>query len=108
MITLTIILGITALLGAYAAGLTQTWVGTSATSAIVLLLAIAALPDCHWLLQSAGGWLATALLWAMLTTFYHRLLADARRQAPMIVGRRSGFVWSMGRYTVGVAVGVTA
>ena len=105
MIIATIIIGIIALLAARAAGITDTWLGTGAVAALILYMVVAALPQAQWLFDNL--WLC-AVLWAALTTFYHRLLADARRQAPMIVGRRSGFVWSMGRYTVGVAVGVTA
>lgn len=105
MIIVTIIIGIIALLAARAAGIAGTWLGTSAVTALVLFLAISALPQAQWLFDSL--WLC-AVLWGVLTTFYHRLLADARRQTPMHVGRRSGFVWTMGRYTVGVAVGVTA
>jgi len=105
MIIITIIIGIIALLAARAAGITDTWLGTGAVAALILYMLIAALPQAQWLLDSL--WLV-AIMWAMLTTFYHRLLADARRQTPAVVGRRSGFVWQLGRYTVGVAVGVTA
>lgn len=105
MIIITIIIGIIALLAAREAGITSTWLGTGAVTAILLYLIIAAVPYLHCLFDSL--WLV-AILWAILTTFYHRLLADARRQSPMHVGRRSGFVWTLGRYTVGVAVGVTA
>ena len=105
MIIATIIIGIIALLAARAAGILDTWLGTSAVTALVLFLAISALPQAQWLFDNL--WLCAAL-WAIATTFYHRLLADARRQTPVIVGRRSGMVWQFGRYTVGVAVGVTA
>jgi hypothetical protein len=105
MIIITIIIGIIALLGARAAGITDTWLGTGAVTAALLYLIIAAVPYLHCLFDSL--WLCL-MLWAILTTFYHRLLADARRQTPVVVGRRSGFVWQLGRYTVGVAVGVTA
>ena len=105
MIIVTVIIGIIALLAARAAGLTDTWLGTGAVAALILYMLIAALPQAQWLFDSL--WLCV-LLWAMLTTFYHRLLADARRQTPVVVGRRSGFVWQLGRYTVGIAVGVTA
>lgn len=105
MIIITVIIGIIALLAARASGLTDTWLGTGAIAALILYMLIAALPQAQWLFDSL--WLC-AVLWAMLTTFYHRLLADARRQTPVVAGRRSGFVWQLGRYTVGVAVGVTA
>lgn len=105
MIIITVIIGIIALLAARAAGLTDTWLGTGAIAALILYMLIAALPQAQWLFDSL--WLC-ALLWFALTTFYHRLLADARRQSPVVVGRRSGFVWQLGRYQVGVAVGVTA
>ena len=105
MIIITVIIGIIALLSARAAGLTDTWLGTGAVAALILYMLIAALPVAQWLFDSL--WLC-AVLWGVLTTFYHRLLADKRRCAPMRVGRRSGFVWSFGRVTVGVAVGVAA
>jgi len=105
MIIITVIIGIIALLSARAAGLTDSWLGTGAVAALILYMIIAALPQAQWLFDTL--WLC-AVLWAILTTFYHRLLADARRQTPVVVGRRSGFVWSFGRVTVGVAVGVTA
>ncbi len=105
MIIITVIIGIIALLAARASGLTDTWLGTGAIAALILYMLIAALPQAHWLFDTP---LLTLAMWAALTTFYHRLLADKRRCAPMRAGRRSGFVWTMGRYTVGVAVGVTA
>jgi len=105
MIIITVIIGIIALLAARAAGITATWLGTGAVTLAMLYLIIAAVPYLHCLFDSL--WLC-ALLWVVLTTFYHRLLADARRQSPMHVGRRSGFVWTLGRYQVGIAVGVTA
>lgn len=105
MIIITVIIGIIALLAARASGLTGTWLGTGAVAAIILYMLITALPQAQWLFDSL--WLV-AIMWAALTTFYHRLLADARRQSPMHVGRRSGFVWQLGRYQVGIAVGVTA
>ena len=105
MIILTIISGTIALLAAHAAGITGTWLGTGAVKALILYLLIAALPQAQWLFDNL--WLCAAL-WAIATTFYHRLLSESRRQTPVIVGRRSGFVWTLGRYTVGVAVGVSA
>ena len=105
MIIITVIIGIVALLAARAVGITGTWLGTGAVTAAMLYMLIAAVPYLHCLFDSL--WLV-AIMWIALTTFYHRLLADARRQSPVVVGRRSGFVWTMGRYTVGVAVGVTA
>ena len=105
MIIITVIIGIIALLAARASGLTDTWLGTGAIAALILYMLIAALPQAQWLFDSL--WLV-AIMWAMLTTFYHRLLADKRRCAPMRAGRRSGVVWSFGRVTVGIAVGVTA
>jgi len=105
MMIATILLGIIALSIAKAVGIMEWWIGTGSVTAIVLLLLIAALPQAHWLFDTP---LLTLAMWAALTTFYHRLLTDARRQTPVVVGRRSGFVWQLGRYTVGVAVGVTA
>ncbi len=105
MIIVTVIIGIIALLAARTAGITDSWLGTGAVAALILYMLIAALPQAQWLLDSL--WLV-AIMWAMLTTFYHRLLSDKRRQSPVVVGRRTGFVWSFGRVTVGVAVGVTA
>lgn len=116
MLLLTITLGITLVICAHAVSITDTWLGTSAVAAVVMLLTITALPDCHWLLQSGAGWLTTALLWAIVTTFYHRLLcealpvvADRRRQTPVVeLKSRHVIGWSVGRYQVGIAVGVTA
>lgn len=105
MIIITVIIGIIALLAARAAGLTDSWLGTGAVTALILYMLIAALPQAQWLFDNL--WLCAAL-WAIATTFYHRLLSESRRQTPVVVGRRSGFVWTLGRYTVGVAVGVTA
>lgn len=116
MLLLTITLGITLMLCAHSVDLTRHWLGTSAVTAVVMLLAIAALPSCAWLLQSAVGLATTALLWLVITTFYHRLLCesmptvtDRRRQTPMVeLKRRHVAAWQFGRYTVGVAVGVSA
>lgn len=105
MMIATILLGIIALSIAKAVGIMEWWIGTGSVTAIVLLLLIAALPQAHWLFDTP---LLTLAMWAALTTFYHRLLADKRRCAPMRAGRRSGVVWSFGRVTVGIAVGVTA
>lgn len=105
MITATIIISIIALTAAKAAGITSTWLGTGAVTALILYMVIAALPGAQWMFDSL--WLCV-VIWAGLTTFYHRLLADVRRQTPVNVGRRSFFLWSFGRYQVGVAVGVTA
>lgn len=105
MIIATIIIGITALLTARAAGITGTWVGTGAVTAVVLFLAISALPQAYWLFDNL--WLCAAL-WAIATTFYHRLLADARRCTPVVVGQRTGIVWQVGRYRLAFAMAVTA
>ena len=105
MIIATILLGIIALSIAKAVGIMEWWIGTGSVTAIVLLLVIASLPQVQWLFDTP---LLALAIWIIATTFYHRLLADARRQTPVIVGRRSGMVWQFGRYTVGVAVGVTA
>jgi len=105
IIALTIIISIIALLSARGAGLTATWLGTGSVTAFVLLFIMTAVPQCAVLFDSL--WIV-ALIWFGATTFYHRILTDARRQTPLRVGRRSGFVWTVGRYTVGVAVGVTA
>lgn len=96
MIIATIIIGIIVLLSARAAGLTDTWIGTGA---------VAVLPQALWLFDNL--WLCV-VLWSIATTFYHRLLSDARRKTPVNIGRRSGFVWSFGRYQVGFAMAVTA
>jgi membrane protein implicated in regulation of membrane protease activity len=116
MLALTIALGITLMICARAVAITDTWLGTSAAAAVVMLLTITALPDCQWLLQSGAGLAITTLLWAIVTTFYHRLLSesaplrtDSRRQTPTIeLQRRHVYGWSFGRYQVGIAVGVTA
>ncbi len=116
MIALTIIVGVAALVAAHSAGLTQTWVGTSAVSAVVLMLAIAAIPGAWWLFDGVGGWVTALALWAIVTTFYHRLLCEAapivmdrRRQTPVVELRKPHVVhWRIGRYAFGVAVGVTA
>lgn len=116
MIIITILLGIMALMGAYAAGITQSWLGTAATSAIVLLMAVAAIPGAWWLFDDAVGYACTMALWVASTAFYHRLLCaplpmrtDRRRQTPTIeLKRRHVIGWSFGRYQVGVAVGVSA
>lgn len=105
IIALTIIISIIALLSAKGAGLTQTWLGTGAVTAFILFFIMTAVPQCAVLFDSL--WIVF-LVWAGATTFYHRILTGARRQAPLRVGRRSGVVWTFGRYTVGVAVGVTA
>ena len=105
MIIITIIIGIIALLAARAAGILDTWLGTGAVTAVVLFLAISALPQAHWLFDNL--WLCAAL-WAIATTFYHRLLADKRRQTPVIVGQRTGIVWQFGRYRLAFAMAVTA
>lgn len=102
MIIVTIIIGIIALTAARAAGITDTWLGTGAVTGIILYMAIAALPQAQWLFDNL--WLCIAL-WGMATTFYHRLLTDARRCAPINTGRRA-VLWRWGRYVV--AVGVTA
>lgn len=116
MIIATIILGVIALLGAYAAGITQTWTGTAAASAFVLLLVISALPSTWWLFDSATGWFTALALWSIMTVIYHNLLseaapttADHRRSTPAIELKRRHVVgWQFGRYTIGIAVGVTA
>lgn len=105
MIIATIIIGIIALLAARAAGITGTWLGTGAVTAVVLFLAISALPQAQWLFDNL--WLCAAL-WAIATTFYHRLLADARRQTPTNAGQRTGIVWQVGRYRLAFAMAVTA
>ena len=92
MIALTIIISILALVAAHCAGLTQTWLGTSAVSAVVLMLAVAAIPGAWWLFDSLGGWVTTLAIWGLATTFYHKLLCeaapmrtDSRRQTPVVV-----------------------
>ena len=79
MIVLTIILGVTALLGAYAAGLMQTWIGTAATSAIVLLLVIAAPPSAWWLFDDAAGWVTTWHYGPSLRHYTTRCFTNRRR-----------------------------
>lgn len=105
MIIVTVIIGIIALLAARAAGLTDSWLGTGAVTLAMLYLIITAVPYLHCLFDSL--WLCV-VLWVVLTTFYHRLLADARRRTPSVVGRRSGFVWAFGRYRLAFAMAVTA
>lgn len=105
MIIATILISIIALTTAKSVGITSTWLGTGAVTALMLYMIITALPQAQWLFDSL--WLC-AVLWAMLTTFYHRLLADQRRCTPTNAARRTGMVWQFGRYQVGVAVGVTA
>lgn len=105
MIIATIIIGIIALLAARAAGILDTWLGTGAVTAFVLFLAISALPQAQWLFDNL--WLCAAL-WAIVTTFYHRLLSDALRSTPVIVGQRTGIVWQVGRYRLAFAMAVTA
>ena len=73
MIIITVIIGIIALLAARAAGITSTWLGTGAVTAVLLYLIIAAVPYLHCLFDSL--WLV-AIIWVVLTTFYHRLLSD--------------------------------
>lgn len=105
MLIITIVISIVALTAAKAAGITSTWLGTGAVSALMLYMIIAALPQAQWLFDSL--WLCV-VFWVAMTTFYHRLLADQRRRAPINIGRRTGMVWQFGRYSVGVAVGVMA
>ena len=105
MIIATILLGIIALSIAKAVGIMEWWIGTGSVTAIVLLLVIASLPQVQWLFDTP---LLALAIWIIATTFYHRLLADARRQTPVNVGCRLGMVWQCGRYTVVIAVGVTA
>lgn len=105
IIALTIIISVAALVSARAAGLTATWLGTGSVTALVLFFIMSAVPQCAVLFDSL--WLVVPV-WAGTTTAYHRILTGKRRHAPMRAGRRSGIVWSFGRYTVGIAVGVTA
>ena len=101
MLIITILTGIIALMAAYHAGITSTWLGTGSVTGIVLLLAIAALPQCYWLFDSGLGALLTVAIWAVYTTFLHRMLTDKRRCAPMNAdARRHVFVWKMGRQQV--------
>lgn len=108
MIIFTIIIGATALLAGHAAGLTTTKIGTAAITAIVLLLAISALPECHWLFDSAAGWLTTLTLWLATSHYYHRLLTDQRRSTPVVnrqtpaIGRRL-IIWQFGRQRLAFA-----
>lgn len=108
MIILTIIIGATMLLAGHAAGLTETKTGTAAITAIVLLLAISALPDCYWLFDSAAGWLTTLTLWLTTSHYYHRLFTDLRRSTPVVnrqtptIGRRL-IIWQFGRQRLALA-----
>ncbi len=108
MIVLTLIIGIIALVGAHMAGLTTTWLGTGAATAIVLMLCISALPACHFLFDSNAGLAVVLGIWLTYTTVLHRLLADGHRSSPIAAEHRRAFVWQWGRYTVGVAMGVSA
>ena len=84
MLLLTTALGILMLLAAYAAGLTETRIGTAAAASIVLLLAISGLPSVHFLFDSAGGWLLTLALWIATSEFYFRLLAELSRPRHLV------------------------
>lgn len=115
MIIITIIIGVTALLAGHAAGLTETKIGTAAITAIILLLAISALPECYWLFDSAAGWLTTLIIWLTTSHYYHRLFADLRRSTPVVnrstpIGRRRSsvvgrrlIVWQFGRQRLAFA-----
>lgn len=92
MIIFTIIIGAIALITAHAVGITETRLGTAAITAIVLLLAITALPQCYWLFDSLAGWLTTLVLWAGATLFYHRILTDGRRSTPINADLRRAIV----------------
>lgn len=108
MIIFTIIIGITALLAGHAAGLTETKLGTAAITAIILLLAISALPQCYWLFDSGVGWLTTLVLWLVTSHCYHRLLTDTRRSTPVVNRQTSGcgrrlIIWQFGRQRLAFA-----
>lgn len=106
MILSSLIIGVIALVGAYSAGLTRTWVGTGAATGIVLYLCVVALPSCHFLFDSMAGLAIILAMWAIYTTFIHRILSDARRCSSVVAGRRA-LMWQWGRFTFGVAVGVS-
>jgi hypothetical protein len=104
MITLTIIIGVICLLAGHLAGLTETKLGTGALTAIILLFAISALPQCYWLFDEPVGWLTTLALWFTAAAFYHRLLADNRRNVATSAGtRRHAIVCQFGRQRLGFA-----
>lgn len=104
MIIFTIVISALALLAARATGVTETRLGTAAITAIILLFVISALPQCYWLFDSIAGWLATLALWATSTVFYHRILADGRRPAPMgAASRRHALAWQFGRQRLVIA-----
>lgn len=108
MIILTIIIGVIMLLAGHAAGLTETRLGTAAITAITVLFAISALPECAWLFDDLAGWLTTLALWLVMSHYYHRLLIDLRRSTPTInrqtptIGRRL-IIWQLGRQRLAFA-----
>jgi hypothetical protein len=118
MITLTILLGVIAMLAAYYAGLTERWIGTGAVTSIILLLTISGYAPVHFLFDTPDGWALTLLIWAVTTIFYHRLLTDerrsttalrrsttaTRRRAPMVDVRRRLAIWQFGQRRLVVAV----
>lgn len=116
MIALTIILGVAMLLCARAVDLTQTWIGTAAASAVILLLVMAALPSAWWLFDDLIGWVTSLALWAITTVLYYALLHDPapahvaqRRSTPIIELRQPRIIhFQIGRYAFGFAMAVTA
>jgi hypothetical protein len=108
MLIITIITGIIAIMAAYHAGITSTWIGTGSVTGIVLFLAIAALPSCHWLFDSGVGAFVIVGIWAAYTTFIHSLLTNARRRTPTNAGQRSVIAWQIGNARLAVAWEVAA
>jgi hypothetical protein len=108
MLLVTIITGIIAIIAAYSAGITSTWIGTGSVTGIVLFLAIAALPQCHFLFDSGVGAFVIVAMWAIYTTFVHRLLSNARRRTPISAGHRSVIAWQFGKNRLALAWEVAA
>lgn len=108
IIAATIILGAIALLAARFAGLTGTWIGTGSITAVITFMSILAVPSAHFLFDSAWGFGVAFLFWLVMTSVYHWLLADNRRQSPVIVGQRAAVAVQWGRHYMAFEIGVSA